>query len=170
MSPTLIHYYIIHFNLLSCLYTTFHSISEKHGSQYLPYTYLIAQFQYTNSFRIMNSQSQLKTLLSIWESASGLPRWCSGKESACQGRRCKRRGFDFLLGKTPGGRKWQPTPVFLPGQSHGQRSLEGYGPWPQRVRHGWSNLARCVKDIQSFSGFQTKVTHIQAFCNSRNTN
>ena len=26
-------------------------------------------------------------------------------------------------------RKWQPTPVFLPGKSHGQRSLEGYSPW-----------------------------------------
>ena len=26
-------------------------------------------------------------------------------------------------------RKWQPTPVFLPGESHGQRSLEGYSPW-----------------------------------------
>ena len=35
-------------------------------------------------------------------------------------------------------RKWQPTPVFLPGKSHGQRSLEGYSPWGRRVRH---NLA-----------------------------
>ena len=26
-------------------------------------------------------------------------------------------------------RKWQPTPVFLPGESHGQRSLAGYSPW-----------------------------------------
>ena len=29
-------------------------------------------------------------------------------------------------------RKWQPTPVFLPGESHGQRSLEGYGPWDRK--------------------------------------
>ena len=41
-----------------------------------------------------------------------------------------------LLGCIPGWGKfiprrrlWQPTPVFLPGESHGQRSLEGYGPW-----------------------------------------
>ena len=27
------------------------------------------------------------------------------------------------------GEKWQPTPVFLPGESHGQRSLVGYSPW-----------------------------------------
>ena len=32
------------------------------------------------------------------------------------------------LGKSPGRRAWQPTPVFLPGESHGQRSLAGYGP------------------------------------------
>ena len=29
----------------------------------------------------------------------------------------------------PWKRKWQPTPIFLPGKSHGQRSLEGYSPW-----------------------------------------
>ena len=39
------------------------------------------------------------------------------------------------IGKIPWRRKWQPTPVFLPGESHGQRSLVGYSPWPlQRVR------------------------------------
>ena len=32
-------------------------------------------------------------------------------------------------------RLWQPTPVFLPGESHGQRSLAGYSPWGLRVRH-----------------------------------
>ena len=29
-------------------------------------------------------------------------------------------------------RKWQPTPVFLPGESHGQKSLEGYSPWDHK--------------------------------------
>ena len=33
------------------------------------------------------------------------------------------------MGKIPCRKKWQPTPVFLPGESHGQRSLEGYSPW-----------------------------------------
>ena len=32
-------------------------------------------------------------------------------------------------------RKWQPTPVFLPEKSHGQRSLEGYSPWGHKVGH-----------------------------------
>ena len=33
------------------------------------------------------------------------------------------------LGRAPGRRKWQPTPVFLPGKSHGQRNLAGHSPW-----------------------------------------
>ena len=33
------------------------------------------------------------------------------------------------MGKTPWRKKWQPTPVFLPGKSHGQKSLVGYSPW-----------------------------------------
>ena len=34
-----------------------------------------------------------------------------------------------LFGKISWRRKWQPTPVFLPGKSHGQKSLAGYSPW-----------------------------------------
>ena len=58
----------------------------------------------------------------------GLPRWHSGKESACQGRICKRHSFDLWVGKIPWSRKWQPTPVFLAGKFHGQRNLAGYSP------------------------------------------
>ena len=47
------------------------------------------------------------------------------KEPTCQGRRHKRRGFDPCVRKIPWRRAWQPTPVFLPGESHGQRSLVG---------------------------------------------
>ena len=56
----------------------------------------------------------------------GLPRWRSGKESASYCRRCR---FSSWIGKTPWRRKWHPTPVFLPGKFHGQRSLAGYSPW-----------------------------------------
>ena len=56
----------------------------------------------------------------------GLPRWLSGKESACQH---KRRGSHPWVGMIPWRRKWQPTPAFQPGKSHGQRSLAGYSPW-----------------------------------------
>ena len=59
----------------------------------------------------------------------GLPRWLSGKESACQCRSHRRRGFDPWVRKIPWKRKWWPTPVFLPGKSRGQLSLMGYSPW-----------------------------------------
>ena len=55
-----------------------------------------------------------------------LPRWCSGKESACQ---CRRLEFDSWVRKIPWNKKWQPTPGFLLGKLHGQRSLEGCSPW-----------------------------------------
>ena len=42
--------------------------------------------------------------------------------------RCRKCGFDPWLGKIPWRRKWEPTPVFLPEKSHGQRSLAGCGP------------------------------------------
>ena len=58
-----------------------------------------------------------------------LPTWLSGQESACQGRRCRRRGFNLWVGKIPWKRAWQPAPVFLCGEPHGQRSLVGHSPW-----------------------------------------
>ena len=42
---------------------------------------------------------------------------------------CRRPGFSPWVGKIPLRREWLPTPVFLPGKSHGQRSLGGYSPW-----------------------------------------
>ena len=62
---------------------------------------------------------------------SGFTGGGSGQELACQSRSCKRYKFDPWLGKIPW-RAWQPTPVFLPGESHGQRSL-------------WSTLHRVAK-------------------------
>ena len=43
--------------------------------------------------------------------------------------------FNPWVSKIPWKRKWQPTPVFLPGKSHGQRSLAGYSPCGYKVRH-----------------------------------
>ena len=54
-----------------------------------------------------------------------VPQWLSGKESTCQGRRC---GFNPWVRKIPWRRKWQSTLVFLPGKSHGERSLVGCSP------------------------------------------
>ena len=78
----------------------------------------------------------------------GLPRWHSGKESACQCRRYKRLGFDPWVGKIPWRRKWQPTPVFLPGEFHGQKSLVVYSPWGHRIRHDWAHTLQqlCIPE------------------------
>ena len=52
-----------------------------------------------------------------------------GKESACN---AGDRGSILGSGKIPWRRAWQPIPVFLPGPSHGQRSLVGYSPWGRK--------------------------------------
>ena len=54
---------------------------------------------------------------------SGFPGRSDSKESASNA------GFDPWVGKIPWKRAWQPIPVFLPGESHGQRILGGYSPW-----------------------------------------
>ena len=59
----------------------------------------------------------------------GFPGGITVKEPHCQHRRHKRPGFDPWVGKIPWPRTWQPTPVFLPAESQGQRSLVGYSPW-----------------------------------------
>ena len=59
---------------------------------------------------------------------AGFPGGKSGKELACQCTRRKRRKFNPCVGKMSWRRAWQPTPVFLPEESHGQRSLASQGP------------------------------------------
>ena len=92
-----------------------------------------------------------------------LPRWLSGKESTCQCRRCRRCGSDPWVGKIPWRRKWQPTPVFSSGKSHGQRAAVhgvasvGYDlvTKQQQDTHKFTSLP--VFDVQ-FSG----ITYIQS--------
>ena len=63
-----------------------------------------------------------------------LPRYASGKKNKnkkkkpCQGRRHKRHGLDPWVWKIPWRRAQQSTPVFVPGEPHGQRNLVGYSP------------------------------------------
>ena len=66
------------------------------------------------------------------------PGGSGGKELACQHRKCKRCRFDPWVRNIPWSRKWQPNPVFLPKESHGQRSPEGYSP---QGRKGWDMTA-----------------------------
>ena len=67
------------------------------------------------------SQSRIEHVFTV-----GFPGGLEGKRVCLQ---CGRPGFDPSVGKNPWRRKWQPTPVFLPGKFHGWRSLVGYSPW-----------------------------------------
>ena len=51
------------------------------------------------------------------------------KKPSCQCRRHKTPKFDPWIGKVPWRKAWQHTPVFLPGEFHGQKRLTGYSPW-----------------------------------------
>ena len=72
---------------------------------------------------------------------TGFPGGTTGKEPACQCRRHKRCRFDPWVGKILWRRAWQPTPIFLPGEPYGQRSLVGYSPWGCRVVYKLNDLA-----------------------------
>ena len=52
------------------------------------------------------------------------------------------------LERLPGGGKWQPTPVFLPEKSHGQRSLVGYSPWGHKELDMTEQLSKQAKVLQ----------------------
>ena len=72
------------------------------------------------------------------------PGGSEGEASACK---CGRPVFDRWVRKIPWRRKWQPTPVFLPGKSHGWRSLIGYSPRSRvRVGHDWVT-SLCAKGV-----------------------
>ena len=78
---------------------------------------------------------------------AGLPWWLSSKESACQ---CRRHRFDPWVRNILWRRKLQPTPVFLPGESHVQKRPEGYSTWGHRK----SETTECTQ------------THIHAHINT----
>ena len=66
----------------------------------------------------------------VCNAVKGFPGGAGGKEPACQCKKHKRHGFHPWVRKIPWRRAWQPTLVFLPGESHGQRNLAGYSPIP----------------------------------------
>jgi len=73
-------------------------------------------------------ETRLSILLGIYP--LGFPGGASGKEPTCQCRRLRDEGGSIPgVGKIPWRRVWQLTSVFLPGESHGLRSLVGYSPW-----------------------------------------
>ena len=76
-------------------------------------------------------QSQRKHF--TWVIDHGFLGGTSGKEPTYQCRRQKRCGVNPWVRKIPWRRNQQPSPVFLPGKSYGQRSLVGYSPWGRKL-------------------------------------
>ena len=112
-----------------------------------------------------------RTWLRDWTTAqetSRLPSWLSGKESACQSRRCE---FNPWVRKNPWGRKWQPTPLFLPVKSHGHKRLQSLG--SQRVgndlatKNNKTKETRIDRQVDKYtyrSCQQTCVSYRSLFC------
>ena len=79
----------------------------------------------------------------------GLSMWQNGNKSAY--RRLKRHRFHPWVGKIPWCRIWQPTPVYLPGKSHGQTSLVGYSPWSHEESDTYTATQWIIRPRQSSS-------------------
>ena len=97
--------------------------------------------------------------------SSQVVQWLKKKKILLPSRRCE---FDPWVGKFPWSSKWQPTPLFLPEKSRGQRSLVGYSPWGcKRVNMTqWqnnSNHHHCMVlvSLNCFFCFSSLVTQTQ---------
>ena len=72
---------------------------------------------------------------------TGFPGSASSNDPTCQCKRHKRLEFHPWVGKIPWRRERQPAPAFLPGESHGQRSLVGYSPKVMKSQTGLKQLS-----------------------------
>ena len=72
------------------------------------------------------------------------------------------QGLQPLGQEDPLEKEWLPTPLFLPGQVHEQRSLAGYSPWGLRVGHNWSNLALIAKKSKALKNHWTELDYINS--------
>ena len=70
--------------------------------------------------------------------------------------RYRRHRFDPWVRKIPWRKEWQPTPVFLPGKSHGQRSLAGYSPWSltESDMTEWTHWTQFIYSVVLVSALQ----------------
>ena len=108
------HFYLVIFHIINSLFSKCVSISPL-GLPRL-------------RIKLMKNMLMYLTFIKYLQCTTSSPSGSSGKEPACQCRRHKRHKFDPWVGKIPW-RRAQPTPVFLSGESYGQRRLDGYSPW-----------------------------------------
>ena len=109
-------------------------------------------------------------------SSNGLP---NGSSSVCL--KCGRPGFDPWVRKIPWRRQWHPTPVPLPGKSHGQKSLIGYSPCDCGVGQDWAtslhfkkllgnSAAEVLEHVWVWGHRNILLLGISSYCYSTSTN
>ena len=81
--------------------------------------------QFTSTFEVPGALTTFQEFTVQQGKWTGLPRWLSGWRTCLPCRRHQRYGFASWVRKIPWRRAQQPPPACLPGESHGQRSLEG---------------------------------------------
>ena len=99
------------------------SICNTHSPCLLP-SDLITPGSHVHAYKSSHSSSEPAYMLFPW--------WLSEQRIHLPCRSHRRLRFDPWVRKIPWRRKWQPTPVFLRGKSHAQRSLVGYSPWGRK--------------------------------------
>ena len=74
---------------------------------------------------------------------------------------CRTPGFDPWVRKIPWKKEWLPTPAFLPGEFHGQRSLVGYSPWGHKELNmlDWLTLTY-FSSYNLFAFYSTRIIHL----------
>ena len=118
----------------------------------------------------MHSSMRHTHIHCVWMNPKGFdlhrPWWLRGKESACQCRRHRRQQFSLWVGKIPWRRAWQPTPVFLLGESYAQRSLVGHYPWGPKesdmtevIEHHSSSCTGHFRERQIVRFFSSSGSH-----------
>ena len=126
---------------------------SKHPRWPLPTVEELSSYVHSQELSLGNHQCNSKEV--------GLPRWCGGKESPCQCRKGRRRGFHPWVRKIPRRRERQSTPVFLPGKFHGQRSLAGYSPWDCRESAMTEHVGmQCNSNLAVFFFFFPEIEDI----------
>ena len=83
----------------------------------------------TKTYLVSTCRSMIPPRVKTVSALSSISSGASGEERTC---RCRRQELDPWARKVPWKRDWQPTPVLLPGEAHGQRSLAGYSPWGRK--------------------------------------
>ena len=115
----------------------------------------------------LNLWSQAVSSLYLLKSITVL--WAFPNGSSHKGSVCNAGDVDSIprLGRFPWGRKWQPTLVFLPGASHGQRSWAGYSPWghkesdmKEHVHTSLIRIEKCIPSSHAMDPWAPKLTHM----------